>query len=81
MEGGVAIFLLILLLVIIGGVAFTLFGTGGALSLQRRSESKENPPGRPIHTHPTTPYHEHARFVGTADDLDRTDEPARPPQR
>jgi len=81
MEGGVAIFLLLLLVVGIGALAFALFGAGGALSLRRRAESKEDPPERPVHKRPTTPYHEHTRFVGSAEELDRTDEPAQPPQR
>lgn len=81
MEGGVAILLLLILVVVIGGAAFALFGTGGALSLWRRAESKEDPPERPVHTRPTTPYHEHTTFVGSEAELDRTDEPAQPPQR
>jgi hypothetical protein len=64
MEGGIAI-LLLLLLVIAGG-AFAVFFTslGGALSLRRRGESKEaaEDDGQPVHTEPTTPYHENTRF-------------------
>jgi hypothetical protein len=80
MEGGIAILLLLVLVVVIGGAAFGLFGVGGGLSLWRRSDAKKEPPERPEHKRPTTPYHEHTRFVGSAEDLDRTDEPARPPQ-
>ncbi len=64
MEGGIAI-LLLLLLIIIGGACAVLFTSlGGALSLRRRGESKENAgDGRPVHTEPTTPYHEHTRLT------------------
>jgi hypothetical protein len=64
MEGGVAILLLLILVAVIGAVAFVLTGTGGALSLRRRSESKTDETARPTHTEPTTPYHEHTSMVG-----------------
>jgi hypothetical protein len=69
MEGGVAI-LLLLVLVAIGGVCAVLFTSlGGALGLRRRKESKDAADdGQPVHTRPTTPYHEHTRFVGAEDD-------------
>jgi hypothetical protein len=65
MEGGIAI-LLLLMIVAVGGVCAVLFTSlGGALSLQRRKDSKDEAAdeGRPVHTHPTTPYHEHTRFT------------------
>jgi hypothetical protein len=64
MEGGIAI--LLLLMLVVAGAAFALMFTslGGALSLRRRKDSKEDASGedRPVHTEPTTPYHEHTRF-------------------
>jgi hypothetical protein len=79
MEGGVAILLLLILAAVIAAFAFGLFGTGGALSLRRRSEAKEESPGRPVHARPTTPYHENTTFVGAEDEPSRRDEADQPP--
>ena len=68
MEGGIAILLLLILAVVAGAWALGLFGTGGVLSLRRRHDAKQDDAGRPTHTRPTSPYHEHTHFVGTEDD-------------
>jgi hypothetical protein len=68
MEGGIAIILLLLIVVVGGALAVAFTSLGGALSLRRRKDSKadaaaeERPEDRPLHTQPTTPYHEHTRF-------------------
>jgi hypothetical protein len=69
MEGGIAI-LLLLMLIAIGGACLVLFTSlGGALSLRRRGESKDAADdGQPVHTRPTTPYHEHTRFTPSDDE-------------
>jgi hypothetical protein len=64
MEGGIAI-LLLLVLVAIGGafaVAFTSLGTALGLRQDKEAQDADAGGGRPVHTEPTTPYHEHARF-------------------
>jgi hypothetical protein len=63
MEGGVAILLLLMLIAVGVAFAFGLGGLGGALGLKRRGDAKEEADSeRPLHTEPTTPYHEHTRF-------------------
>ena len=63
MEGGIAILLLLILIAAGAAVAFGLGGLGGALGLKRRGDAKEEADAeRPVHTEPTTPYHEHTRF-------------------
>jgi hypothetical protein len=74
MEGGVAILLLLMLFAV--GVAFALAFTslGGALGLQRRKDAKEAADEEtPVHTHPTTPYHENTRFTRPEHDDARTE--------
>jgi hypothetical protein len=69
MEGGVAI--LLLLMLVVGGVAFALAFTslGGALGLRRRKDAKDAADEeQPTHTHPTTPYHENTRFSRPEDE-------------
>ena len=69
MEGGVAILLLVVLLIVGGFVASGLLGTGGFLWWRKtdprgdRVEGEESDP-RPQHTAPTTPAQEHTDFVG-----------------
>ncbi len=70
MEGGVAILLLLMLFAV--GVAFALAFTslGGALGLRRRKDAKDaadEDEEKPVHTHPTTPYHENTRFTRPED--------------
>jgi hypothetical protein len=71
MEGGVAILLLLLLALVVVALVLLFGGGGGVLSLGRRSEAKHEPEGRPEHTRPTTPMHEHTHLVGTGDDAER----------
>ena len=81
MEGGIAILLLLVLAAVAAAWALGLFGTGGALSLLRRSEAKRESSERPTHTHPTTPYHENTTFVGTEDEPDGPETSDRPQAR
>ena len=64
MEGGIAILLLLVLVVIAGGfaVAFTSLGTALGLREEKEAQDADGEGGRPVHTEPTTPYHEHTRF-------------------
>jgi hypothetical protein len=63
MEGGIAILLLLILIAVGAAFAFGLGGLGGALGLSRRKDAKDEADfERPVHTEPTTPYHEHIRF-------------------
>jgi hypothetical protein len=76
MEGGVALFLLFVLIVVFAGVALALYLTGGALILKRdteKQEPKDQP--RPVHERPTSPTQENVEFVGVRkdDDSPRTD--------
>jgi len=71
MEGGVAILLLLILGAIIAALVLVFTGGGGVLSLRRRSDAKQEPAGRPEHTRPTTPMHEHTHLVGTGEDAER----------
>ena len=63
MEGGIGIFLLLVIavVVIVGGIA--LYVTGGALWSRGSGDSEPEP--RPVHKRPTDPAQEHTHFVGT----------------
>jgi hypothetical protein len=74
MEGGIAIALLLLIVVVGAALVLGFTSLGGALSLRRRGDAKreaEERESRPVHTRPTTPYHEKTRFVGAEDAPDR----------
>jgi hypothetical protein len=64
MEGGVGIFLLLVILVlVVGGVIF-LYVTGGAM-FASRSRDDEGGGSRPVHKTPSDPAQRHTHFVGT----------------
>lgn len=73
MEGGIAILLLVIILVVAVPLAFVLSGTGGALWWRKtdprgdRAEGAGEEPERPTHSEPTTPAKEHTDFVGVRD--------------
>ena len=78
MEGGIAILLLLVLVALVGGFLVFFTSLGGALSLRRRSEGDASASGgRPEHTRPTTPYHEHTTVAGTEDEAQRGEEQRR----
>jgi len=68
-EGGIAILLLVVILVVGGFVASGLFGAGGFLWWRKTDPHGDGIEGegenaRPLHTAPTTPASEHTDFVG-----------------
>ena len=63
MEGGVALFLLLILLVIGAIVGIALYLTGGALTLFKDRETEEEEPKAP--EAPTSPTQEKVIFAGT----------------
>lgn len=78
MAGGIAILLLIVVLLVAGGIALALYGTGGFLWLRKtdpEADRAETPidderaddDRRPEHTHPTTPAQRHTDFVGSGE--------------
>lgn len=69
MEGGVAFFLLLILVVVAVGFAIALYLTGGALLAKSDRDAGDAEP-RPVHSHPTSPTQEKVRFVGTGGDED-----------
>ena len=73
MAGGIGILLLLILLVAGIALAIAMYLTGGALWFGRSDAKKDRVEGReadgeearPLHTHPTSEYHENTEFVGT----------------
>ena len=68
MEGGVAFFLLLILLVVAVGFGIVLYATGGAL-LGTKPDADDDEP-RPVHKHATSPTEEKVRLAGTGADED-----------
>ncbi|HET6448858.1 MAG TPA: hypothetical protein VFG31_07075 [Conexibacter sp.] len=76
MAGGIAILLLIIVLLVVGGIALALYGTGGVLWFRttdpHRDRAEAPPEGsaaerrerRPQHTRPRTTAHERTDFAG-----------------
>jgi hypothetical protein len=71
MEGGIAILLLVVILVVAGFVASGLLGAGGFLWWRKTDPEGDRVEGdadegerRPLHTTPTTPAKENTDFVG-----------------
>jgi hypothetical protein len=69
-EGGVAFFLLLILVVVAVGFAIALYATGGALLFKSDRDAGDAEEPRPVHSHPTSPTQEKVRFAGTGDDED-----------
>jgi hypothetical protein len=68
MEGGVAFFLLLILLVVAVGFAIALYLTGGALLAKSDRDAGDAEEPQPVHSHPTSPTHEKVKFAGTGRD-------------
>ena len=68
MEGGVALFLLLILVLIalIAGIA--LYSTGGALILGKEREKKDVAKPPPTHEKPTSPTQEKVIFAASEQD-------------
>jgi flagellar basal body-associated protein FliL len=62
MEGGIAILLIVIIVVIAGGIGIALYLTGGALTLGRKTPRRDE--HRPEHTEATSPELEHTEMVG-----------------
>jgi hypothetical protein len=72
MEGGVALFLLLILVVIAAIAGIALYVTGGALTAKRdhgKDEVDDDGP-RPEHEAPTSPTQEKVTFAGSEQDRD-----------
>lgn len=73
MEGGIAILLLVIILLVAGAIALAVSGTGGFLWWRKtdprgdRVEPPDDADERPQHVRPTTPAQERTDFVGTDD--------------
>jgi hypothetical protein len=65
MEGGIGIFLILVILVIVVGGGFALYITGGGILASDRGKDRDE--HRPRHTKPAEgdPVQEHTHFVGT----------------
>jgi hypothetical protein len=77
MEGGVALFLLLILLVLAAIAGIALYLTGGALTLKRDHGKQEVDDGpRPEHERPTSPTQEKVTFAGSEQDPRHREDPA-----
>ena len=72
MEGGVALFLLLILVVIAAIAGIALYLTGGALTAKRDhgKQDVEDDGPRPEHETPTSPTQEKVTFAGTDQERD-----------
>jgi hypothetical protein len=68
MEGGVALFLLLIILVVAAIAGIALYLTGGALTLSKDREKEPVDEPRPTHEAPTSPTQEKVTFAGTEQD-------------
>ena len=75
MEGGVALFLLLILIVIAAVVGIALYATGGALLFKRDHTKDEVDEPRPVHEAPTSPAQEKVTFAGTEQDPRHREDP------
>jgi hypothetical protein len=73
MEGGVALFLLLIILVVAAIAGIALYLLGGALTLKSDAEKEEVPEPRPEHERPTNQTEEKVVFAGTRQDDERSD--------
>jgi hypothetical protein len=77
MAGGIAILLLIIALLVVGGIALAAYGTGGFLWMRKTNPQRdqiadvteddvpsEGEQRRPQHTRPTSPAQERTDFAG-----------------
>jgi hypothetical protein len=79
--GGIGLGLLVIVFVVMVAAAISLYLTGGVFWWRKTDPGEDRVEGsdaagggerRPVHTHPTSPYHENTEFVGTppADDAE-----------
>jgi hypothetical protein len=73
-EGGVALFLLFIIVVVAAIAGIALYMTGGALLAKTDRETDDVDEPRPTHKRPTSPTQEKVTFAGT--DQDGEDRPA-----
>ena len=72
MEGGVALFLLLILVVVAVIAGIALYLTGGALIFGKDRKKKEVSEPRPTHERPTSPTQEKVVLAGTEQDDHKT---------
>jgi hypothetical protein len=65
MEGGIGIFLLLIIAIVVIGGGIALYVTGGALWSRGSGDTEPGP--RTVHKEPKDPAQEHTHFVGTAE--------------
>jgi hypothetical protein len=75
MEGGVALFLLVILLVLAAIVGIALYVTGGALTFAKDREKEEVEQPRQTHEAPTSPTQEKVTFAGSEQDPRHREDP------
>ena len=76
MEGGVALFLLLILVVLAAIAGLALYLTGGAL-IAKRDHGQDDAEGRPqAPERPTSPTQEKVTFAGSEQDPRHRDDPA-----
>ena len=63
MEGGIGIFLLLIIAIVVIGGGIALYVTGGALWTKGSGGTETG--HRPVHKEPRDPAQEHTHFVGT----------------
>jgi hypothetical protein len=68
MEGGVALFLLFIIVVVAAIAGIALYLTGGALIAKTDLEKEEVDEPRPEYKRPTSPTQEKVTFAGTDQD-------------
>jgi hypothetical protein len=74
MEGGVALFLLVIILVVAAIAGIALYVTGGALTLAKDRE-KDAVADRPEHEAATSPTQEKVTFAGSQQDPRHREDP------
>src|SRR4051812_18249771 len=73
MEGGVALFLLLIIVVVAAIAGLALYLTGGAIIAKSDVEKEDADEPRPEHERPTSPTQEKGGFAGPRQEHERSD--------